>query len=108
MGSHRTLAFKLGYTIIDSPGQLHSETNAGIDESIGLSSKGIPDSTNRSNQGDDTPDFGSKKDVDRSQGLHIRYLETAKDTKFLRKSGELCGFRKDPRRRILVAEKKPI
>ncbi|GJZ37372.1 hypothetical protein Tco_0583563 [Tanacetum coccineum] len=37
------------------------------------------------------------------QGLHIRYPETAKDTTYLSKSGELCGW-KDPRRRLPVAE----
>ncbi|GJU44093.1 hypothetical protein Tco_1201359 [Tanacetum coccineum] len=39
----------------------------------------------------------------REQGLHVRYLETAKDTTYLSESGELCGWT-DPRRRLPVNE----
>ncbi|GJS92156.1 hypothetical protein Tco_0774792, partial [Tanacetum coccineum] len=39
----------------------------------------------------------------REQGLHVRYLETAKDTSYLSESGEPYGWT-DPRRRLPVTE----
>ncbi|GJW09400.1 hypothetical protein Tco_1575227 [Tanacetum coccineum] len=64
----------------------------------------------RTNTGSDDHEFKMNTQIlvaeryGQEQGLHIRYPETAKDTTYLSKSGELCGW-KDPRRRLPVAER---
>ncbi|GJR06512.1 hypothetical protein Tco_0529496 [Tanacetum coccineum] len=79
-GKPTVFEFKHDYTVLDLQWALHFRDKYGDEHQILVAER-----------------------CGQEQGLHIRYPETAKDTTYLSKSGELCGW-KDPRRRLPVAE----
>ncbi|GJT87279.1 hypothetical protein Tco_1068996 [Tanacetum coccineum] len=83
--------FKHDYTVIDSPRAVTFRDRYGVQMIMRFNEiHKFSDGTLQ--QIDEALDY-------REQGLHVRYLETAKDTTYLLESGELCGWT-DPRRRL--------